>query len=67
MKKENPSISFVRKLLRLQNWRKPKPADAAKMLPKMEFMRFIKTLIKRELIENKTYKHSLRRCSTKLL
>lgn len=29
MKRENPKINFDLKLLRLQNWRKPKPAEAA--------------------------------------
>lgn len=29
MKNENPKINFVLKLFRLQNWRKPKPAEAA--------------------------------------
>jgi hypothetical protein len=29
MKNENPNINFVLKLFRLQNWRKPKPAEAA--------------------------------------
>ena len=29
MKKEKPNINFVLKLFKLQNWRKPRPAEAA--------------------------------------
>ena len=29
MKKEKPNMNFVLKLFKLQNWRKPRPAEAA--------------------------------------
>lgn len=57
MKKENPSMSFVLKLLRLQNWRNPKPADAAPH-QKFEYLRIKKHGILMKCTD--TYTHSLR-------